>query len=443
MVDQGREFKVSVMGEIMMTRPISVYEEPDFLSVVKLFRDADVAVTNVEGLFGGYRGYSVSTGTPMSGESWIAEEYKWAGFNLVSIANNHTMDYGVEGLLVTMEALDEARLPYAGAGSDLWEARQPAYLETRKGRAAIVASTSANLYLGSHTHSAATASGNGLPGRPGVNPLRYDALYKVTPDQFQVMKEIVEQWNMRRMWTLPIRPSIDSPELIFLGHRIVESDEPGVQYISLEADVEGNLSSIRNARRNASLVVASNHSHERNPAGATEWGYAPAEYTRDHAKACIDAGADFYYGHGDHNGQGMEIYKGKPILYSLANPIVTSQNIKRLSPEEYEKYGLSPDEIIADWMDARSVVWGGYAGDRWVKAVVATFSIEDGEVTDLVLHPIDASAGEPPGTFVNRGVIPLMAKGEEAERIIERYAQLSEPLGTVIEYRDGIGIVEL
>jgi poly-gamma-glutamate synthesis protein (capsule biosynthesis protein) len=83
----GLEFNIAVMGEIMMTRPISVFKEPDFLSVIELFRNADVALTNIEGLFGGYSGHSVSTGTPMSGEAWIAEEYKWAGFNLVSIAN--------------------------------------------------------------------------------------------------------------------------------------------------------------------------------------------------------------------------------------------------------------------------------------------------------------------------------------------------------------------
>jgi poly-gamma-glutamate synthesis protein (capsule biosynthesis protein) len=270
MVNLGREFKVSVIGEIMMTRPISVFEEPEFLSVIKLFRNADVALTNIEGLFGGFSGYSVSTGTPMSGETWLAEEYKWAGFNLVSIANNHTMDYGVDGLLVTMEALEKVRLAYAGAGGNLWEARQPAYLETKMGRAAMVASTSAGLYLSTHSHSAATENGKGLRGRPGVNPLRYDALYKVTPSQFDEMKKIVKQWKMRPSWMLPIRPINDSDELNFLGNRIVESNEPGVQYIPLKADVEGNLKSIRNAKKNASLVVASNHSHERNPAKASE-----------------------------------------------------------------------------------------------------------------------------------------------------------------------------
>ena len=45
MVELGREFKVSVIGEIMMTRPISVFEEPEFLSMIKLFRDSDVAIT--------------------------------------------------------------------------------------------------------------------------------------------------------------------------------------------------------------------------------------------------------------------------------------------------------------------------------------------------------------------------------------------------------------
>ena len=443
MITLGHEFNVAVMGEIMMTRPISVFEEPDFMSVIELFRNADVVVTNIEGLFGGYSGYSVSTGTPMSGEAWIAEEYKWAGFNLVSIANNHTMDYGVEGLMTTIKALDKARLAYAGAGRDLWEARQPAYLETKKGRAGMVASTSAGLYLGTHTHSAATESGNGLRGRPGVNPLRYDVVYTVTPSQFEEIKKIVEQWRLRPSWQLPIRPSIEKDELNFLGSRIVSGDTPGVQYIPLKADVEGNLRSIRNAKKNAALVVASHHTHERDPTLASEWGYASAAYIRKYARDCIDGGADVFYGHGDHNGQGMEIYKGRPIFYSLANPIVTSQNIKRLSLEEYEKYGLSSDNTIADWMAARRKVWGGYAEDRWVKAVVATFTLQDGKLTELKLHPIDASAGEPSGTFIHRGVRPLMVGGEEAREIIERYAKLSEPFGTEIEFKDGIGIVNI
>ena len=38
---------------------------------------------------------------------------------------------------------------------------------------------------------------------------------------------------------------------------------------------------------------------------------------------------------------------------------------------------------------------------------------------------------------------PMMAKGEDAVRILDRYRRLSEPFGTYIEIRDGVGIVEL
>ena len=73
-----REFKVAVMGEIMLTRPVSVYKEPDFLSVIELIRDADVAITNIEGF--GFTGFEAprvvgTGGTPMCGETWLADEF--------------------------------------------------------------------------------------------------------------------------------------------------------------------------------------------------------------------------------------------------------------------------------------------------------------------------------------------------------------------------------
>ncbi len=448
----GHEFKVAAMGEIMLTRPISVYEEPNFLSVIKLFRDADVAITNIEGFgFTGYVGARVvgTGGTPMCGEPWLAEEFKWAGFNLVSIANNHVMDYGSEGLLAGINALNNARLAYAGAGKDLWEARQPGYVETKKGRAAMVASTSATLHIGVYgynaLHTAATESGNGVLGRPGVNPIRHDIIYAVAQEDFDRFQKVNQAWRQSSTRELPpLHPKIDKKEINFLNCRIVASDKPGIQRIPLRQDVEGNLRSIRNAKRNASLVVAANHSHERDLILSNEWGGATDEFIRKYAKDCIDAGADIFYGHGDHAGQGMEIYKGRPIFYSLANPIVTSQNVKRMCLEEYERYGVDRDGMIADWMHSR---WEGggkhYAEDRWMKAVVPSFTLQDGQLTELKLYPIDGTAGELPGTIVNRGTHPLMAKGEEAKKIVERYAKLSEPFGTEITFKDGVGVVKV
>ena len=72
---------------------------------------------------------------------------------------------------------------------------------------------------------------------------------------------------------------------------------------------------VQEARRQADDVLISVHSHEfagTNPA-------EPAEFLRQFAHDCIDAGADAILGHGPHELRGIEIYKEKPIFYSLGN----------------------------------------------------------------------------------------------------------------------------
>jgi poly-gamma-glutamate capsule biosynthesis protein CapA/YwtB (metallophosphatase superfamily) len=50
------------------------------------------------------------------------------GVDIVSLANNHMMDYGPQGLVDTLMTLEQARIPYFGAGRTLAEARRPALL---------------------------------------------------------------------------------------------------------------------------------------------------------------------------------------------------------------------------------------------------------------------------------------------------------------------------
>jgi poly-gamma-glutamate synthesis protein (capsule biosynthesis protein) len=60
-------------------------------------------------------------------------------FHVVSLANNHMLDYGTEGLADTMAALDEAGIAKAGAGRNLNEARKPAIVEADGRRIAFLA----------------------------------------------------------------------------------------------------------------------------------------------------------------------------------------------------------------------------------------------------------------------------------------------------------------
>ena len=64
-----------------------------------------------------------------------------AGFNVVSLANNHAMDQGVEGLRHTLDALDLVGIKHTGAGMNLAEARKPAIIESRGARVAFLAYT--------------------------------------------------------------------------------------------------------------------------------------------------------------------------------------------------------------------------------------------------------------------------------------------------------------
>jgi poly-gamma-glutamate capsule biosynthesis protein CapA/YwtB (metallophosphatase superfamily) len=62
-----------------------------------------------------------------------------AGVDIVSLANNHTLDYGIDGLKQTLRSLRRHRIRYAGAGVDLDEALAPAIVERNGIRLAMAA----------------------------------------------------------------------------------------------------------------------------------------------------------------------------------------------------------------------------------------------------------------------------------------------------------------
>lgn len=60
-----------------------------------------------------------------------------AGIDFCSLANNHVLDWGHQGLLETLSVLNEAGIANAGAGKNLNEAQEPAILNSGKGRVII------------------------------------------------------------------------------------------------------------------------------------------------------------------------------------------------------------------------------------------------------------------------------------------------------------------
>src|SRR5215510_1778165 len=111
--------------------------------------------------------------------------------------------------------------------------------------------------------------------------------------------------------------------------------------------------------RQAGWVVFHFHSHEYGHASLvsakTQSELAePSDFARAFAHAAIDAGADIFVGHGSHTPLGIELYKGKPIFYSVGNLIMQNETLPFFPATAYERFGLGNDATPADFLDART-----------------------------------------------------------------------------------------
>jgi len=165
----------------------------------------------------------------------------------------------------------------------------------------------------------------------------------------------------------------------------VSGPVPGQRTEPNQQDLDEIARVVRSAATLSDLVVVSLHYHE----GGVNRS-VPADFIPMFARAMIDAGADVFVGHGPHVLRGVEIYKGKPILYSLANFIFQNETLLRMPADSYEEYSLGDAAQAADYLDAR------YDKDRrsfpaereYWDSVVATTKWEGRKLVELQLHPI-------------------------------------------------------
>jgi poly-gamma-glutamate synthesis protein (capsule biosynthesis protein) len=422
---QAQTLSLALTGDSIITRPISAFTDPASTRLFDLIRGADAAFTNLEMLFHDYEPYAMheSGGTYMRAEPALVKELVWAGFDMVARANNHTGDYGPLGMNLTTKYVAEAGLVQAGVGQSLAEAREAKFLETPKGRIALisVASTFPD-------HSRAGRTRGDMPARPGLNPLRFTTTYVVTRDRFEQLRQTMAEINGR--------PPAAGDTLNFFGRRFVVGDAPAIRTEPNREDMEEIGGVVKNAARLADLVLVTIHAHE----GTTD-RLVPAQFLVTFARAMVDAGADLFVGHGPHVLRGIEIYKGKPILYSLGDFIFQNETLLRLPSENYQTYDLGPGAHVADFNDRRSNNdSSGFPADRLIwEAVVAVPRFEGRTLRGLALHPITLGFGQ---GRTARGR-PQLADGELGLKILAGLERLSAPFGTRLTTRDGVGHVEI
>ena len=429
------EFTMALTGDSIITRKLSVYEEPEFLQMIELLRSADMAFTNLEMLFHDYEPYPMaeSGGTWMRADPALADDLVWAGIDMVSRANNHTGDYGTHGMQLTTKYVADTGIVQAGVGLSLAEAREAKFLETAKARVALISVSSSFA-----RHMGASRSRDDVPARPGLNPLRYKTTYVMPETDFEQLRQTGESLGQfTDMDGFPRGTDDDDPgKMEMFGRNFAIGDEATIRMEANKDDVREITAVVNNASRLADFTVVTIHAHEH--AGRRELS---PEFLHAFARAMIEAGADVFVTHGPHILRGIEIYQGKPIFYSMGNFIFQNETLLRLPSDNYERYDLDGNAQVADFNDAR------YENDtegfptlveNW-ESVIAVPTFRGGKLAELQLCPISLGYGAPRQV---RGR-PLFADQQLARKIIGDLQKLSKPYGTEIDFRRGIGIVNL
>lgn len=310
------EISFCAAGDVMIDRGVKKridQKGPDFIfeQAAGFIKHKDLSFCNLEGPVS-LTGTRKNGGFAFRGLPENLDILKKCGFDFVSVANNHMLDYGSGSLTDTFSYLKEAGISYAGAGATREEAHSYVIKEVNGIKVAFIAELD--------------------------------------------MPFVVDE--------VPL-----SAELPQMSHK------RGIDDLVLE---------VKKAREAADLVMVSFH-----------WGYEythkPQWYQKKYAKACIDAGADIILGHHPHVMQGIEVYKGKLILYSMGNLVF----------------------------------------DQFRKMTSRTFLFscdlkKNGKIKNAFITPVLIKQNRP--TF---------ARGDAAKEIRELMKNISKKFGTKFEERDG------
>jgi poly-gamma-glutamate synthesis protein (capsule biosynthesis protein) len=443
---------IALGGDILLSRGLKVFREPQFLRLRELLQGADVCFANLESsvLRYGEGIPAVRTGTHMVTEPELLDDLNWLGIKLVSCANSHSLNFGEDGLILQNRYLDAAGIAHAGTGENLRQASSPTYLETANGRVAMIAATA---HLPSESNRAAHQRVD-FRGKPGVNALGFRVTFSLDKEAFAALRRIANSLGFDHERSRTIQRGFQSAaelgpdeetEFDFRGDRYRLSDSFDIATRCNARDLEENLRQIREARRQADFVMVSLHNQD---SIGRSWLHAERlteiecqpDFVTQFAHAAIDAGADLIAVHGPHMFMGVEIYRGQPIFYSLGNFFMQNETLRHVPAHHFERFGLDAYATPADFFDARTAGDKGHPATRefWESAVVLC-RFENRKLSAVELYPIEMGFGRPRS---QRGR-PLLADRERGKAILERIARLSTAYRTHIEQREDRAIISL
>lgn len=290
-----------------------------FEKVGALTKKADLFVVNLECPFTD-RGEKIAKNFNFRAKPELVAALLAGGVDVASLANNHMIDYGPEGLFDTINTLDTQGIVHFGAARTLSEARRPAIVEKNGVKIAFLG----YFFLGDRNiEPPAVIATDAQPGVAG---------------HFSDTKALIAM---------------------------------------VDADVKA-------AKALADHVIPFFH-----------WGREskgqPEPYQVEVGHAAIESGASMVLGSHPHVLQGIEVYKGAPIVYSLGN-----------------------------------FVFGGNWDPKDKKTALVELKVSKSAIKEVKVIPAYSDA------FPEVPVQPYLAEGEKADAVLQHLAKLSKGFGATI-----------
>jgi len=311
----AEEISILSVGDITIGSELTLTIETKgfdalFVGTVDLLKSADITVGTLESSISDRGEPEVTSEYAFRAVPDVARGLAQAGFDVLSLATPHIMDYGAEALEDTIKFLSQYNVSTVGAGSYLQVARMPAVLTVRNTKVSFLA-------------------------------YYYTSQY---------------------------------------GTNYVDEEHPGPMLASFSLMKQD----IAQAAKESDIVVVFIH-----------WGIIESQDTiterqQFFAQNIIDFGADLVLGQQLHALKGIEIYKGKAIVYSLADFIF----------ELYDK--------------------------QHSKVVIPKFYFQDGNLKQIELTPVWVD--NPDAKYQ-----PQLLHEEAAQKTLEKYQKLCEVLNTKME----------
>jgi len=209
---------IAAVGDLMLDRDIETLMEQHgapypFERVAGLLRDADLTIANLELAFTD-RGVASDKLYTFRVAPRYAGGLAEAGIDVVSLGNNHTADFGPEGVADTIAALDHAGIGHAGAGPDVASSRRPAFVDVDGLRVAFLSYTDVmeNTFAGPASAGVALATSDVIDA--DVRAARAQADVVVVSLHSGVEYTDAPQPEQQRL----ARAAIDAGALLVLGH---------------------------------------------------------------------------------------------------------------------------------------------------------------------------------------------------------------------------------